>query len=282
MVLNLNIWREGMLMAKKPVTTGQRVQLHRACSKLGLGSRTQAMAWIRAGLIRVDGRIVREPLTWVDLDRQRITRDGENSQEDGILETSSANRKVQRTRNDESRLVIALHKPVDVVTTRRDERGRRTVYDLLPPGLPWVFPAGRLDADSEGLLILTNDSQLAVRLTEPAAHVPKTYQVTIRGVPSGETLDQLRGGIRLADGPTRPVQIRVIHPGKQFTVVEMKLTEGRNRQIRRMWHAVGHRVKKLVRVGIGEFQLGDLSPGACRRLSTKEVRHLVSGFAIKR
>jgi len=156
------------------------------------------------------------------------------------------------------------------------------VYDLLPPGLPWVFPAGRLDADSEGLLILTNDSQLAVRLTEPAEHVPKTYQVAIRGVPSAETLDQLRGGIRLADGPTRPARIRVIHSGKQSMVVEMKLTEGRNRQIRRMWHAVGHRVKKLVRIGIGDYRLSDLSPGACRRLSKEEVRRLVSGFAIKR
>src|SRR5262249_58222658 len=114
--------------------------------KVGWGSRTQAWVWIRAGEVQVDRRVVTDPLTWVDLDRQRITRGG--------AEGPAA-----------PRLVLALHKPRGVVTTRRDERGRRTVYDLLPPGLPWLFPAGRLDADSEGLLILTNDAQLAVRLT---------------------------------------------------------------------------------------------------------------------
>jgi 23S rRNA pseudouridine2605 synthase len=181
---------------------------------------------------------------------------------------------VSKTLN-KKRLVIALHKPLGVVTTRQDERGRRTVYDLLPPGLPWVFPAGRLDADSEGLLILTNDSSLAVRLTEPAEHVPKTYQMTIRGQPSAETVEQLRRGIKLPDGLTRPTQIRLIHSGEKTAVVEMTLTEGRNRQIRRMWHAAGHKVKKLVRIGIGKFRLGELKCGTCRKLNKAEVRSLV-------
>jgi 23S rRNA pseudouridine2605 synthase len=219
------------------------------------------MAWIRAGQVRVDSRVVTDPLAWVDLDQQRITRAGEPNRKPPIL-------------------VFALHKPAGAVTTRRDERGRRTVYDLLPPGLPWVFPAGRLDADSEGLLILTNDSALAVRLTEPTEHVPKTYRVTIRGVPSAESLSQLRRGVRLADGMTRLARIRVIKSEKKTTVVEMTLTEGRNRQIRRMWKAVDHRVKKLVRVGIGGYRLGELKPGACRQLRAEEVRRLTSGFAI--
>src|SRR6516225_4388003 len=156
-------------MKRKPVPAGRRVQLHRACSKLGWGSRTQAMEWIRVGQVRVDGRVVTDPLTWVDLDRQQITRGGEAPPAAAPI-------------------TLALHKPRGVVTTRRDERGRRTVYDLLPTGLPWVFPAGRLDADSEGLLILTNDAQLAVRLTDPAHHVPKTYHVTVNGDPTEEEL----------------------------------------------------------------------------------------------
>src|SRR5207302_10586867 len=122
-----------------------------------------------------DDRVVTDPLAWVDLDRQRITRAG---QEAPVAPP----------------VVLALHKPRGIVTTRRDERGRRTVYDLLPPDLPWVFPAGRLDADSEGLLILTNDAHLAVRLTEPEHQVPKTYHVTVRGVPDAEELEQLRHG----------------------------------------------------------------------------------------
>ncbi len=240
-------------MAEKP---GQRVQLHRALSKLGWGSRTQAMAWIRAGQVRVDGRVVTEPLTWIDLDRQHVTRGGEDA---------PAARPV----------ILALHKPRGIVTTRSDERGRRTVYDLLPPGLPWVFPAGRLDADSEGLLILTNDAQLALRLTDPEHHVPKTYHVTIQGEPSEEDIQQLRDGIPLRDGPTRPARVRVLERGRGRCLVEMVLREGRNRQIRRMWSALGWRVKRLARVAIGEFPLGELPPGGCRRLNTAEVGRLV-------
>src|SRR5262249_31570181 len=117
---------------------------------------------------------------------------------------------------------------------------------------------------------------LAVRLTEPSQHVSKKYLVTIRGMPTDDTLNRLRRGIRLSDGPTRPCDIRVIRSGKQNSLAEMTLTEGRNRQIRRMWHAVGHRVKRLVRIGIGKYSLGDSKPGECRELSTADVRKLVS------
>jgi 23S rRNA pseudouridine2605 synthase len=237
------------------------VQLHRACSKLGWGSRTQAVAWIRGGNICVDGRVVTDPLTWVDLDRQCITRTDEKS--DTLPKFSSLRKS--------DRLVLVLHKPVGIVTTRRDERGRKTVYDLLPADLPWIFPAGRLDADSEGLLILTNDSALAVRLTEPEAHVPKTYHVTIRGVPSEKTLDQLRHGMELLGKRTKPIRLQVIRQNRQTTLVEMILAEGRNRQIRRMWQAVGHRVRRLVRVAIGEYSLGDLRPGEWRMLLAKDI-----------
>jgi 23S rRNA pseudouridine2605 synthase len=236
---------------------GRRVQLHRALSKLGWGSRTQAWDWIRGGEVSVDGRIVTDPLTWVDLDRQQVQRLGRDTP------TAPAT-------------TVALHKPAGVVTTRSDERGRQTVYDLLPPGLPWVFPAGRLDADSEGLLILTNDSSLAVRLTEPEHHIPKAYRVTVRGSPSEEALAALRRGIVLSDGPTRPARVRVVERGERAAVVDVVLTEGRNRQVRRMWAAVGHKVRRLVRVAIGGYTLDDLAPGACRPLSAADVRRLVS------
>ena len=243
-------------MAKRQQQPGRRVQLHRALSKLGWGSRTQAWEWVRAGEVQVDGQVVTDPLTWVDLDRQRITRGG-------------------RAVPPAPPLTLALHKPRGVVTTRKDERGRRTVYDLLPPGLPWVFPAGRLDADSEGLLILTNDEHLAVRLTEPAHRVPKTYQVTVRGIPGPEALERLRRGVDLPDGRTRPAQVRLLRAGPKDAVLEVILTEGRNRQVRRMCAAVGHRVRRLVRVAIGSCVLGNLPPGACRPLSEAEVRQLL-------
>jgi 23S rRNA pseudouridine2605 synthase len=232
------------------------VQLHRAVSKLGWGSRTQAWDWIRAGEIRVDGRVVTDPLAWVDLDTQHITRRGESAQ-------------------PAAPLVFALHKPAGVVTTRRDERGRRTVYDLLPPDMPWLFPVGRLDADSEGLLIFTNDAQLAVRLTDPAHRIPKTYHVTVRGSPTAATLTKLRQGIVLKDGPTQPAAVRVFSRVADATILEMELTEGRNRQIRRMWHAAGHRVRRLIRVAIGCLTLGDLPPGALRALGAAEIKRLL-------
>jgi 23S rRNA pseudouridine2605 synthase len=160
-----------------------------------------------------------------------------------------------------------LHKPRGVVTTRRDERGRRTVYDLLPADLPWVFPVGRLDADSEGLLILTNDSALSTRLTDPEYHIAKTYHVTVAGRLLPEALAALRDGVELSDGKTRPAYVRILREGGKTTQLEVVLTEGRNRQIRRMTAAVGHKVKRLVRVAIGGYQLADLAPGQYRRLT---------------
>jgi len=236
---------------------GRRVQLHRALSKLGLGSRTEAWDWIRAGQVAVDGRVVTDPLTWIDLDRQQITRSGLAVQ-------------------PRQHLTLALHKPRGTVTTRRDERGRQTVYDLLPADLPWIFPVGRLDADSEGLLILTSDSELAVRLTEPGHGIAKTYHVTLAGQPTPETLSQLRQGIDLPDGRTLPAGVRVLRQTEQATLVEMVLTEGRNRQIRRMAAAVGHRVRRLVRVAIGGYELRDLPAGQHRVLGQEERERLVT------
>jgi pseudouridine synthase len=208
----------------------------------------------------VDGRIVTDPLTWVDLDRQRITRVGQ-------AVTTEPSPTAQPW-------VLALHKPRGIVTTRSDERGRKTVYDLLPEGLPWVFPAGRLDADSEGLLILANDSTLIEWLTDPRHCIGKTYRVTIAGRPSQEALAALRQGVALSDGPTRPAEVRMLRAGAR-SVLEVVLTEGRNRQVRRMLAAVGHKVRRLLRVAVGGLELGELKPGESRRLTEHEVQRML-------
>jgi len=236
--------------------SGRRVQLHRALSKLGWGSRGQAWGWICAGEVCVDGRVVRDPLTWVDLDCQRISRQGQP--EGPVLP-----------------LTLALHKPRGLVTSRRDELGRPTVYDLLPAGLPWIFPVGRLDADSEGLLILTNDGNLSVRLTKPEHAIPRIYHVTLARRLTTETLEALRQGVDLSDGRTRPAGVRVLEERERHTVVEIRLTEGRNRQIRRMAYTVGLRVRRLVRVAIGAYELGDLPAGQHRVLGPEEIGRLL-------
>jgi 23S rRNA pseudouridine2605 synthase len=146
------------------------------------------------------------------------------------------------------------------------------VYDLLPAEWPWIFPAGRLDADSEGLLILTNDALLATRLTDPEKHVPKTYHVTVPGIPTEDELRQLRQGVQLVDGRTRPIEIVIVGRGKGETILEMVLREGRNRQIRRMWALFGRRVQRLVRVAIGGLPLGELATGAWRELGEPEIQ----------
>jgi 23S rRNA pseudouridine2605 synthase len=208
----------------------------------------------------VDGRLVVDPLTWVELDRQHITRRG-------------------RAAVEHPRVVLAMNKPRGVVTTRRDERGRRTVYELLPAGLPWVFPAGRLDADSDGLLILTNDSRVSARLTDPHAHVPKTYRLVVRGRPHLYTLDRLRSGLLLHDGPTRPAQARLVVDSQcaerpDRAVILLTLTEGRNRQARRMLAAVGHPVCRLTRIAIGGLELAHLPQGQVRPLDADDVARL--------
>ena len=173
------------------------------------------------------------------------------------------------------RVVLALHKPEGFITSRTDPAGRETVYDLLGDFGRWVFPVGRLDRDSSGLLLLTNDHRLGHSLTDPERHVPKTYHVLVHGVPDGEALRALREGVRLADGvQTRPAVVRSLGSARGRTWLEVVLVEGRNRQVRRMCATVGHRVERLVRVAVGGIALGDLPPGAWRQLSDPEVSAL--------
>ena len=204
----------------------------------------------------------------------------------------------RRVGDDTPRVVLALHKPRGLVTTRTDPGGRPTVYDALgDPGRPaghaprpgWVFPVGRLDRDTSGLLILTNDHRLGERLTSPEHHVPKTYHVRVAGFPDAEALRALREGLPLRDGTlTRPAAVRVLGAprgqeglprpkGRGSTWLEIVLTEGKNRQVRRMGEAVGHEVLELVRVRIGRLGLGDLAPGEWRELGPEDVKRLLGG-----
>jgi len=173
-------------------------------------------------------------------------------------------------------VTLLLHKPAGVVVTARDERGRRTVYDVLrdagaptPPDLHYV---GRLDYDSEGLLLLTTDGQLAHRLTHPRYHVARMYDATLERMPLARDLDRLRRGIALSDGPTAPAAIEVSR--REPPVVRVTLHEGRNRQVRRMFEAVGIRVTRLVRVKMANLSLGRLCPGDARDLTRAELRAL--------
>ena len=166
-----------------------------------------------------------------------------------------------------------LNKPRGVVTTASDPEGRTTVLDLVD--LPArVWPAGRLDVDTEGALLLTNDGELGYRLTHPSFAVPKTYVVEVAGSVGTKALRALARGVTLDDGPTRPARATVLEASRGRTLVEITISEGRNRQVRRMFDAVGHRVLRLVRTELGPLKLGHLKPGSVRRLSPAEVRAL--------
>ena len=177
--------------------------------------------------------------------------------------------------DETERLVVALHKPAGYVTTRVDPGGRATVYELLADVGRWVFPVGRLDRDTSGLLILTNDHRLGHRLTDPEHHVPKTYHVQVEGVPDAAALQALRSGIPLDGVLTRPPKVRALGGARGGSAwIEIVLTEGKNRQVRRMCAAVGHEVLALARVGIGSLGLEELAPGEWRRLEPREVAKL--------
>ena len=234
-----------------------RVTLDRAFSKWGQLSRTDAIIEIRRGVVSVNGRAVLDPGCWVSLGQDRIVWEGREL----------------RPRNF---IYLMLYKPPGVVTTYRDPQKRRTVYDLLTGQKEWVFPIGRLDMDTSGLLLLTNDTRFSELLTNPSSKVPKTYLVKVNFHPSSEQLNELAKGIRLKNGETTlPAKVRALRYTEKCAFLEIILVEGKNRQIRRMIEAQGGRVLKLVRTRIGNLPLGDLSIGKYRSLRPRELARVL-------
>lgn len=233
----------------------QLYRLNRALALCGLASRRKADDFIRDGLVKLNGKVVTDFSLLVDLERDELEVDGES---------------VSGLPFD----YIVLHKPRKIVTTTHDERGRRCVLDLLPESMGHLKPVGRLDSDSEGLLLMTNDGSLAKLLTHPSHEVPKLYVVTVEGRISDSDLMTLRNGVQLSEGRTKPCEVRKISAKSDQTILEIELLEGRNRQIRRMCAKVGYSVTRLVRVAIGGLQLRELGPGKWRRLSNEEVSQL--------
>ncbi|MBZ5725277.1 MAG: rRNA pseudouridine synthase [Acidobacteriia bacterium] len=243
-----------MTRKNTPPAGGTLKTLERVFSKAGVGSRTDARSWIGAGRVRINGKIVQNPDHWVNLERDRITLDG-------------------KPLGFATKTYLLLYKPKGYLTTWRDPEGRPTVYDLVPAGT-WLSPVGRLDLDTSGLLLMTNDTAFAERIANPDHKVPKTYELKAATLLSDEQIEQLRRGVELSDGPTRPAEVRRLRDGARRTHLEIIVAEGRNRQVRRMIEAVGSRVMKLVRTAIGPVRIGDLPIGQWRELTALEIAAL--------
>ena len=236
--------------------SSRRVGLARALSKLGYCSRSKAFDLIRAGRVTLRGRVCRDPEAPIRSERDRIEIDGEKL-------------------TAQAKVYLMLNKPRGVVTTASDEQERKTVYAYLDQGLPWVAPVGRLDKASEGLLLLTNDSEWAAPLLAPGTHLDKTYHVQIGTVVNDALVESLTKGVRIDDGRfLRAKSARVLRGGQKNTWLEIVLDEGKNRHIRRMLEQFGINVLRLVRVAIGPLTLGDLPKGASRALTDGEKSRL--------
>jgi 23S rRNA pseudouridine2605 synthase len=234
------------------------VRLQRYLAHAGIASRRKAEELIVRGSVRVNGAVVRELGTVVDPTHDRVEFEG------------------RLVAPAPSHAYFVLHKPFGVVTTMHDPQGRRTVADILRAGALTrrVVPVGRLDYDTAGVLLLTDDGDLAHVLTHPRFGVEKTYRATLRGRLTQEQIATLRAGVRLDEGQAAPAELRVVAVGRTHAVVDITIHEGRNRQVRRMFEHVGHQVESLVRLRFGPIALGDLAPGSLREATEKELREL--------
>jgi 23S rRNA pseudouridine2605 synthase len=238
------------------------LRLNKILARAGLTSRRGADQAVLEGRVAVNGVVTREPGTLADPGADRVTLDG------------------RPVPAPEATEYLLLHKPAGVVTTARDPQGRPVVMDLLPPTVrARVYPVGRLDADAEGLLLLTNDGALAHRLLHPRYALPRLYEAEVAGRVTEADLPRWRRGARLDDGPAMPLAVELVHGGSAVSLLRLAFTEGRKHEVKRYCHALGHRVRRLRRLAFGPLRLGTLAVGACRRLTPRELAALRAAAA---
>jgi pseudouridine synthase len=241
------------------------IRLQKILSQAGVASRRAAEALIAEGRVTINGATVQQMGVRADPAADDIRVDG------------------RRVKAAAQPRYILLYKPAGYVTTRSDPQRRRTVLDLVGGIREYVYPVGRLDYDTEGLLLLTNDGDLAARLTHPRHEVPRTYEARVAGMPDDDALDRLRRGIPLDGRRTQPADVRLLNPGRgRDGVLLLTIREGRNRQVRRMLEAVGHPVQHLKRTRLGPLTDRRLEPGQWRELTVAEVRALQALVADRR
>ncbi|MHA0855496.1 pseudouridine synthase [Paenibacillus sp. CMAA1364] len=233
-------------------------RLQKILAQAGIASRRKCEDLIVAGKVEVNGEVVTALGTKADPDQDIITVSG-------------------KPIRNEKKVYIVMNKPKGVITSASDPEGRKIVSDYLRDVKERVYPVGRLDYDTEGLILLTNDGEFANLLTHPKHHVPKTYMATVKGVPHGSDLDKLKAGIMLEDGMTAPAEVEYkdIDTAKKEATISITIYEGRNRQVRRMFESIGHPVIKLKRIAFGELLLQNLKRGLFRHLTKKEIEDLI-------
>ncbi|MDO8446692.1 MAG: pseudouridine synthase [Deltaproteobacteria bacterium] len=231
-------------------------RIQKVIARAGIASRREAEKLISEGRVTLNGKVVEELGTKVDTDKDYIKVDG------------------KLITRPEPKAYLILYKPRGYVTTTSDPEGRPTIMELLERVKGRVFPVGRLDYDTEGLILCTNDGDLTHRLQHPSHEVPKTYFAKVEGVPTPEEITKLRKGIKLEDGMTAPAKVKLVRKVDANSWLEITIHEGRNRQVKRMVEAIGHPIIKLKREGLAFLTLGDLKSGEFRHLTAEEIKKL--------
>lgn len=231
-------------------------RLHKYLADAGIASRRKSEELIKQGKIKVNGEIVKELGVKIDPENDKIEYEG------------------KLINKNENKIVLIMNKPKDVISSATDPQGRKTVLDLISDNFPRLYPVGRLDFESEGMILLTNDGELTNKITHPKNQVKKVYLVWVFGYPGKESIIKFSEGIELEDGMTAPAKIKLIKKGKATSLLEVEIKEGKKRQIRRMFDSLGHPVSRLVRTQIGELKLGSLEAGKYKKLKEQDIKRI--------